>query len=178
VIDSLGESVDFVLDGGPCAVGVESTIVSLETDPPTLLRPGGTPRESIEATLGMALCDRAPRDEWPAAPDSPGQLSSHYAPRTPLTLLPLGTRAATPSTRASRVGALVFHQAPSSGFAVVECLAPDGRETTAAARLFAALRRLDTAGLDLILAESCPETGLGRAIMDRLRRASASRPRT
>ena len=173
VVDSLGDGVDFVLDGGPCQVGVESTIVSLETEPPTLLRPGGTPREAIEATLGGGLAERTPRGGSANAPDSPGQLESHYAPRTPLTLLPLGIAASVSSTNA-RVGALVFREAPVGPFCVVECLAPDGRDTTAAARLFAALRRLDTAGLDHIVAESCPETGLGRAIMDRLRRAATS----
>jgi len=74
------------------------------------------------------------------------------------------------------VGLLAFarRDAPQ-GYAAVELLAPDGSLATAAANLFAALRRLDAAGLDLLLAEPCPETGLGRAIMDRLRRAAAPR---
>jgi L-threonylcarbamoyladenylate synthase len=101
---------------------------------------------------------------------APGQLERHYATRTPLRLL--SGRATAPG-RANRIGLLTFAGTPAPGFAAVEVLAPDGKPATAAANLFAALRRLDARGLDLLLAEPCSEEGLGSAIMDRLRRCAA-----
>jgi L-threonylcarbamoyladenylate synthase len=166
VVERLGDRIDLVLDGGPCRVGVESTILSLVGEPPLILRPGGTPREELEKTLGRRLEVAGPAEQ----PMAPGRLVRHYATRTPLTLLP-GPAGEAP---AGRVGLLAYRRAPSGGgWAAVEVLAPDGQPTSAAASLFAALRRLDERGLDRILAEPCPEAGLGLAIMDRLRRSSA-----
>jgi len=165
----LGEAVDLVLDGGPCEVGVESTIVSLASELPTILRPGGVSREELEEALGAPLVRATPPAERPLAP---GQLDRHYATRTPLRILP-GPAGPVPP-RGGRVGLLAWNAAAAGGgYAAVEILAPDGRLTTAAARLFAALRRLDAAGLDAIVAEPCEEHGLGHAIMDRLRRSAA-----
>jgi L-threonylcarbamoyladenylate synthase len=166
VLERLGQAVEIVLDGGPCRVGVESTILSL-AGAPVLLRPGGVPREDLEAALQISL-PLAPLAERPAAP---GQLLKHYATRTPLRILP--GRARSSPAGAGRTALLAFGPERSEGYAVVEVLAPDGSLATAAANLFAALRRLDAAGVDLILAEPCSESGLGHAIMDRLRRAAA-----
>lgn len=167
VAEVLGSAVDLVLDGGPCRVGVESTIISLAGDDPVILRPGGVPREALEGALGvrLQLAGRVAR------PSAPGQLEKHYATHTPLRILPGPAGPPPPST--SRVGLLAWRAEGPEGYAAVEVLAPDGSPETAAARLFAALRRLDGAGLDLILAEPCDEAGLGHAIMDRLRRAAA-----
>jgi len=166
VAERLGDTIDLVLDGGPCPVGVESTILSLVSDPPVILRPGGTPREDLEAALGARLEVAAPAER----PLAPGHLERHYATRTPLRLLPGRAGEAPPG----RVGLLAYRGAPAAGrWAAIEVLAPDGRPATAAAALFAALRRLDALGLDLIAAEPCPEEGLGHAIMDRLRRSAA-----
>jgi L-threonylcarbamoyladenylate synthase len=167
VAELLGSSVDLVLDGGPCEVGVESTILSLVDDPPVVLRPGGVTREALEAALGRRL-EVAGATERPLAP---GQLEKHYATRTPLRVL--DGRAGLPPEGAGRVGLLAWGPGGGGGYAAVEVLAPDGSKETAAANLFSALRRLDAAGLDLILAEPCDEAGLGHAIMDRLRRAAA-----
>jgi L-threonylcarbamoyladenylate synthase len=164
VAELLGSAVDLVLDGGPCRVGVESTVLSLEGETPVILRPGGVPREALEEALGVAV-EAATRAERPLAP---GQLERHYATRTPLRILPGPAGPAPPG----RVGLLAWREATATGYAATEVLAPDGSAETAAARLFAALRRLDAARLDLILAEPCDEAGLGHAIMDRLRRAS------
>jgi L-threonylcarbamoyladenylate synthase len=166
VADLLGDKVDLVLDGGPCTVGLESTILSL-VGAPIILRPGGLPREALEEALDMAL-PVAPASERPLAP---GQLVRHYATRTPLVILPGPAAAAPPD--AGRVGLLAQGPTRAAGFAAVEILAPDGALETAAAGLFAALRRLDALGLEAILAEPCAEAGLGHAIMDRLRRAAA-----
>jgi L-threonylcarbamoyladenylate synthase len=170
VVEQLGDQVDAVLDGGPCRVGVESTIVSFASGGPVVLRPGGVTREELEEVLGRPVGlarERAPHDEPLVAP---GQLERHYATRTPLRLL--SGRAEAP-VRGSRVGLLAFADGPAQGFAAVEVLAPDGRPATAAANLFAALRRLDARGLDLLVAEPCSEEGIGSAIMDRLRRCAA-----
>ncbi len=165
VSERLGAAIDLVLDGGPCRVGLESTILSLAGEP-LILRPGGVPREELEDALGQPIAI-APPAERPAAP---GQLLKHYATRTPLRILAAG---APPAEPGRRIGLLAFGPHAPAGYAAVEVLAPDGRLATAAARLFAALRRLDALGLEAILAEPCPESGLGHAIMDRLRRAAA-----
>jgi L-threonylcarbamoyladenylate synthase len=168
VADLLGPLVDVVLDGGACPVGVESTILSLAQDPPVILRPGGLPREELEAVLGRPLAVAEPAER----PLAPGQLVKHYATRTPLRLL-AGPPPPAPAGQ-GRVGLILLAPRPDAkGYAALEVLAQDGSLTTAAANLFAALRRLDALSLDLILAEPCPETGLGHAIMDRLRRAAA-----
>ena len=168
VAEQLGDRVDLILDGGPCRIGLESTILSLAEAPPRILRPGGVTREELEAALGRSL-EVAEATERPL---SPGQFVRHYATRTPLQVQ--SHAGESPPPGAGRVGLLAF-TAPSyaSRYAALEVLAPDGRLATAAANLFAALRRLDALGLDLLLAEPFPEEGLGRAIMDRLRRCAA-----
>lgn len=166
VIEQLGERIPFVLDGGPCSIGVESTIVGWEEGRSVLLRPGGIPLEAIEDVVGPLAAARVrPR------PASPGSLEAHYAPRTPLVLGVLDELIELHSDK--RVGVLAF-RAPRVA-AACRVLAPDGDLSTAARRLFAALRELDASGAELLLAEPVPETGLGRAINDRLRRAAAAR---
>jgi L-threonylcarbamoyladenylate synthase len=172
VVDQLGDRVDAVLDGGPCPVGVESTIVSFASGKPGLLRPGGITLAQVEETLGEAVAVAPRRGTGTMAQEAPGQLEKHYATRTPLRLLARSEPLVVPRG-AGRVGLIAFASAPPAGFDAVEVLAPDGRSATAARNLFAALRRLDTRGLDLLLAEPCPEEGLGSAIMDRLRRCAA-----
>lgn len=162
----LAGKVDAILDGGPCTVGVESTIVSLAGKHPVLLRPGGTSAEAIEHVVGRL--ERA-TDGNRRTPSAPGQLPSHYAPRTPLFLTTAPGRAS-----GERIGLLAFAPpADDRPFAAVEVLSSRGSLREAAANLFATLHRLDTMGLDAILAEPLPEHGLGAAINDRLRRAAA-----
>jgi L-threonylcarbamoyladenylate synthase len=150
-----------VLDGGPCSVGVESTVLSwTDAEEPVLLRPGGVSVEALTDALGPI---RIP------APDeqqrlSPGRLPKHYAPRTPV-----GWKATLPPGPSR--GLLAFRAPAPSGYGATEILSPTGDLNEAATRLFAALRHLDRAGLEAIAVEPVPEEGLGRAIMDRLRRA-------
>ncbi len=167
VVEHLAGDVDMVLDGGPCRVGVESTVVAvLPGRRPALLRPGGVPAEALEAAVGPLEIPTEPS----GPPSAPGGLPSHYAPRTRLVLDPR------PGTASGlRQGLLAFQGEPGVGeFAAVEILSPAGNLREAAASLFGALRRLDRLGLDQIVAEPVPEQGLGRAIMDRLRRAAAA----
>lgn len=167
----LGQEVDIVLDGGPCRVGIESTILSLVGGRPALLRAGGVAVEDVESVVGPVLRPHSDPDR----PSAPGQLARHYAPQTPLVF----RGEADPSAGTLRRGLLSFREpAVTSGFATVEVLSPGGDLREAAANLFAALHRLDSLGLDLIVAEAVPEPGLGRAINDRLGRASLGSGRT
>jgi L-threonylcarbamoyladenylate synthase len=167
VREQLGNQVDLILDGGPCEVGVESTIISFLGESPRLLRPGGVPLEEIESIIGKVVV-RAIKEEQPLAP---GMLPRHYAPKTPI-LLGWPEMDMNPY-RDKRIGLLAFQEAKYSlEFSHVEILSKEGDFREAAANLFAAIRRLDASNLDLIVAEPIPEIGLGRAIMDRLRRAS------
>ena len=162
----LGAQLAIILDGGTCRVGVESSIVSFAGGEPVLLRHGGIALEEIERVIGpVRIADAATR------PLSPGQLPRHYAPRTPIAIV------AAPSDipAAERAAAALLLPRPDAdahGFARVEVLSHDGALTTVAANLFAALRRIDAGGYGRIFAVAVPEIGLGRAIMDRLRRAS------
>lgn len=166
VADDLGGRVDLVLDGGACAVGVESTIVAC-LGTPTLLRPGGVPREAIEAVLGRRLAAAAPAAG--AAPLAPGLLASHYAPAARLRLQ---ARAVEPDEAVLDFGGQL------QGWATLRpyCdLSPAGDLHAAAARLFAHLHALDRSGAPVIAVASIPSHGLGEAITDRLARAAAPR---
>jgi L-threonylcarbamoyladenylate synthase len=163
VAESLGDRVAMILDGGSCPVGVESTVLDLTSDRPTLLRPGGTTREAIEAVVGsIALSDALPSGD--AARKSPGQLRGHYAPGRPVRL------AAT--SVAPNEGLLAFGSPLSGGWITLN-LSPTGDLTEAAANLFAYLRALDRPEIARIAVMPIPQTGLGLAINDRLRRAAA-----
>ena len=160
VLAGLSGRIAAVLDGGACAVGVESTILALDGQP-ALLRPGGVPVEAIEAVLGAALA--LPND--PATPKAPGQLASHYAPEARVRL----------NVPVPQPGEIFVGFGPG---AADLSLSPDGDLTEAAANLFHLLRAADAlAGPGGSIAFApVPETGLGRAINDRLRRAAAPRP--
>jgi L-threonylcarbamoyladenylate synthase len=163
VIADLRGHIDLVLDGGPCTVGVESTIVSCLGEP-TLLRPGGVARESIERVLGHALALPAAGQEAPLAP---GMLHSHYAPKARLRL-----NAETP--RAGEAFLAFGPDAPpTSGMSLN--LSPRGHLIEAAVNLFSHLRALDASGVAAIAVMRVPHEGLGEAINDRLKRAAAPR---
>ena len=164
VAESLGGRVPLILDGGPCALGLESTVLDLTGPRPLLLRPGGITEAEIEAVVGPL--DSAD-ESAPERPRSPGQLESHYAPSRPLRL---EARAVGP-----REALLAFGPGAPAGAAATANLSPRGDLTEAAARLFAALHELDRAELEAIAVMPIPEDGLGRAINDRLRRAAAPR---
>jgi L-threonylcarbamoyladenylate synthase len=169
VLEQLGDVIDYLLDGGKCRVGVESTIVEVDDDNRvTLLRPGGLPLERIEAVVGPVRRHRRTARQRLKAP---GQLPQHYAPRTPVRLLRRLPAAPPPG---KRWGLLALRPQSCHGYAAQEFLSPEGNLVTAAARLFDALHRLDQLRLERIIALEFPEQGLGRAINDRLRRAAAT----
>ena len=158
VVEGLAGRIAAVLDGGPCMVGVESTILGLD-GAPTLLRPGGLPAEVLEAALGQPLQVHDPK-----AITAPGQLASHYAPNAPVRLAAM---TAAPDEILVGFGAVQGSLTLSASGDLVE----------AAASLFDMLRRADALALPgrRIAFAPVPETGLGRAINDRLRRAAAPR---
>jgi L-threonylcarbamoyladenylate synthase len=170
VAAQLGDQVPLILDGGPCRVGLESTIVSLLDRRPALLRAGGLALEAIEAVIGPV---RVATER--ALPIAPGQLPRHYAPRTPIELV-AAVRDVSASLRAHAALLLPQPDPDSEGFAHVELLSRDGDITTIAANLFAALHRIDSGEFARIFALPVAETGLGRAVMDRLRRATNPAP--
>jgi L-threonylcarbamoyladenylate synthase len=156
--------IDLIIDGGPASVGVESTIVAF-LDTPTLLRPGGLPRDAIERVLGYDLADAEPSEDAPLAP---GMLASHYAPKSPLRLNAV--------TVDPGEALLAFGDAIPSGASSVLNLSASGDLVEAAANLFSHLRALDVAGTGGIAVMPVPNEDLGEAINDRLARAAAPRP--
>ncbi|MDG9709561.1 L-threonylcarbamoyladenylate synthase [Streptomyces sp. DH10] len=170
----LGEAVDFVLDGGPCQVGVESTIVDATGEIPSILRPGGVTREDLEAVLGHPL-------EVPTTSRVrvPGQYPSHYAPRARVVLVEpekVVAEAELAQELGHQVGVFLpasFVGAPVKAHAVV---AVPASMAAYARELYRFLRELDQQGCDLIIASLPAEEGLGLAIANRLRRAAGPRP--
>lgn len=166
VIEGLSGKIAAVLDGGACAVGVESTILAL--DPPRLLRPGGLPLEALEGALGQQVIVPEISADATHRPNAPGQLSSHYAPGAAVRL----------GATERRPGEIWIGFGPNCAGAEIT-LSANGDLTEAAAQLFGALRAADSlaqaAGATTIAVAPVPETGLGRAINDRLRRAAAPR---
>jgi L-threonylcarbamoyladenylate synthase len=164
----LGGKISYILDGGPCTVGLESTIVAEVDGQVTVLRLGGLSVEEIERVVGQVHVNIASTSN----PANPGSLESHYAPRTPLLL----DAPSADSLNGKKVGALRFQSVrediPEARQIV---LSSSGDVREAARNFFGALRTLDGLELDIILAEELPEVSLGRAINDRLRRASAAR---
>ncbi len=169
VAERLGDQIDYLLDGGPCSVGVESTVLLLESERTVLLRPGGVPLEEIESIIGSVTLPSRETTSDQTAAQSPGMLPQHYAPRTPLVIVEDLSRVTAPA----RCGLLILQPHPAaSGFAAVEILSAGGDLTEAAAHFFAALRRLDSADVEQIVAMPFPNHGLGRALNDRLTRAA------
>jgi L-threonylcarbamoyladenylate synthase len=199
VESELSGRIPLILDGGPSEHGVESTIVKIDDGELRLLRAGPVTPEDLGAVfqelraaqgelateveltafyerLGVSF-SAMQRGESHVAMEAPGQMASHYAPRTPLRLVAPGVLVETYHQGAeapAQLGSLAF-QAPSNAapFVSEEILSPTGDLREAAATLFAKMRRLDDMGLDMIIAEAVPEHGLGIAIMDRLRKAAA-----
>ncbi|GAB3235607.1 threonylcarbamoyl-AMP synthase [Algoriphagus aestuariicola] len=170
VEDQLGEKIPYILDGGPCTVGLESTIVGLEDGEVVVYRLGGLEISEIERLVGPVRI----KDHSSSNPAAPGQLESHYAPRKPFVLGDLKQMIEGKKAKGLDFAVLSF----SETFDGLErdrqiALSPDRNLHEAAKNLFAAMRQLDESPATVILAELMPEIGLGKAINDRLRRAAA-----
>ncbi len=167
VKDQLNGKIKYVLDGGDCSVGVESTIIGLENNLPTIFRVGGIAVEEIEKVIGKVQV----RLESSSNPHSPGMLLSHYAPRN--TLLFDNVDKNLKENFNKKIGIISFFKKYESVEIEKQIqLSPKQNLHEAAKNLFAAMRKLDASNVDIILAERFPESGLGRAINDRLKRAA------
>jgi L-threonylcarbamoyladenylate synthase len=167
VAADLGDRVDLVLDGGPCRVGVESTVVDARGDTPFVLREGGVTRED----LGIGPDERVETGDPPA---SPGTQHPHYQPRCRVVVAAAGTaiaRAVAERDAGERTGLLAAEPAPSG---VVE-IGPHTGAADLGRRLYEALRAAEDAGVDVLVVEAVPLNGIGRAVMDRLTRAASAR---
>jgi L-threonylcarbamoyladenylate synthase len=165
----LGDDVDLVLDGGPCTVGVESTIVDCTGERPVVLRVGGIAVEAIEQVVGAPVT-RATTGEVAA----PGTLPSHYAPKARVELVTaedLPARASELATGGKRVGVLALAPNAVTGTRVTVLPPPDDVEDYARV-LYVRLREADDLALDVVLAVPPPDEGIGTAVLDRLTRAA------
>ncbi len=169
VADQLGTKIPYILNGGNCAVGIESTIVSYRDHRVTVLRKGGISIENIEQIVGEVVVKKT----GSSRPDAPGMLESHYAPVVPLKLTTV--EQVLEIFDVNRIGYLGFQKKtkclPSKSQKV---LSSSGNLSEAASNLFSHLRALDGMDIDIIISSLVPEQGLGRAINDKLRRAAGS----
>lgn len=164
VLADLGDAVDAIVDGGPCVVGLESTVVDARGDVPVVLREGAVTREHLAAADDAPTPDRAA---------SPGTRYRHYAPTCRVEIAEpadVAQRCATLATQGLRVAALLPSDVPSPAGAVLVVRADDAAET--ATRLYATFHDAEASGADVLVVAAVLEEGLGRAVMDRLRRAS------
>lgn len=166
VQQQLGHDIPYILDGGPCQVGLESTVIGWENEVPVVYRKGGCPLDEIEKVTGPLRTAAHSTSQ----PQAPGQLTSHYAPRKPFMLGDIQTLIKTHANL--RLGILSFTPQHYPHVAKHLVLSPSGDLKEAAQNLFAMLRALDDSDVDMVLAEMVPDIGLGMAINDRLIRAA------
>jgi L-threonylcarbamoyladenylate synthase len=166
VLAQLDGIIPYILDGGECGVGIESTIVGMEGDAIVVYRLGGLSIEQIEGCVGTVTI----QDHSTSDPAGPGMLESHYAPRKPMILGDIDSLLEKYADK--KIAVLSFCKKYDAGQSFI--LSPERDIDIAAKRLFAGMRELDASDADLIISESLPEGGLGRAVNDRLRRAAAT----
>lgn len=180
----LGDRIDWILEGGPCEIGIESTVLGFDLDEkPVVLRPGGISLEALQSTLSEPVHYLK---QTQSALEAPGQLPSHYAPKKPLYLLPTSIGAVQKTQisallKKSKCGLLLYQNPPAKKQnelpdCVMRILSPNGHPEEAAQNFFRYLRELDAldaSDAEILLAEPCPtSSGLGLALQDRLQRAS------
>jgi L-threonylcarbamoyladenylate synthase len=194
VAEDLDGRIDLIVDGGPTGIGVESTVLDLTTDTPVILRPGAVTLEMLREVLPEVRSspDRgSPGQAREGMPmPSPGMLDKHYSPRAPLTLYEGNTQpvletlieAARAAIAAGQSVGVIAAEEDRGGLArlasprlTIRTLGSQFSPEAVASQLYAALRELDTAGVDVILVRGFPDHGIGAAIQDRLRRAAAGR---
>lgn len=170
VQQQLGNKIAYVLDGGECSVGVESTIVKVTEEEVSILRYGGISVEDIIELVGEVSLP----GENNIRPEAPGMLTSHYAPTVPLIIAEI--EKAIQQYGDKRVGILSFQKKYEAENIVINMvLSPKGNVDEAAKNIFAQLHQLDAQSIDIIIAEFVPNEGLGKAVNDKLKRAAAER---
>lgn len=165
VNQQLGDKIDYILDGGTCKIGLESTIITFDQEKPVILRLGGLSIEHIEAAIGPVTI----RPQSTSNPQAPGMLISHYSPQKPITAGDINELIK--SHQNTKIGVLSFQEKYDDYLNFV--LSSAGNVEEAAKHFFAGLRWLDDQDIDIIITEYVPNIGLGRAINDRLNRATA-----
>jgi L-threonylcarbamoyladenylate synthase len=171
VANYFSNTLPLVLDGGNCENGIESTIIGFENEEPILFRLGAISREQIESVVGPILL----KNKNEKAPEAPGMLTRHYAPLTK-TILVNDVKKEIEKYPTKRIGLLLFNNVTiDKEDLVVEILSKKGSLKEATANLYAAMHRLDTQNLDLIIAQKFPEIDLGNSINDRLERATKNK---
>ncbi len=169
VYDQLGNKIPYILDGGPCRVGIESTIIGWEEGEPIIYRLGGLGVEHIESVIGKVRIQAHANSQ----PVTPGQLQSHYAPTVPFFLGNVAQLIKKHQLKRPGILTFTISDVPFSQHHRV--LSRSGDLHEAARNLFGMLREFDQHDVDAVVAEEVPDHGLGRAINDRLRRAAAPR---
>lgn len=167
VQEQLGDRIPYILDGGPCRVGLESTIVSFAGDSPLLLRLGGMDPVKLAEILG----ELPEKLHTHSDPDAPGQMDRHYSPGTGF-MLEADLNAQLGALSGKRVALIRFSDYSGLEVAAEFLLSPAGNTAEAALNLFRILREADVGNFDMIIAQTVPDKGLGRAVNDRLRRAA------
>ena len=168
VEDYFKDQIKMVLDGGPCAKGIESTIIGFENDEPIIYRLGSTSIEAIEAVVGKLEI----KNKKEAAPDAPGMLERHYAPKTK-TILTDHLQKSIAEYYGKRIGLLLYNDILNDDNIDFKIVLTQGQDLEgAASKLYDALHQLDKQDLDIIIAERLPDYGLGKSINDRLARAT------
>jgi len=174
--EDMDGKIDAILDGGPCGVGVESTIVDLTCSPPRLLRPGGLPLEALREVLGEVAVDRAVTTSLAPGerPRAPGMKYRHYAPKAPVTVVTGPGSAAYIAERLGPSDGVICFSEYAGLFAghPVETVGPEDCPEAQARRIFDALRAFDRTEVSAIYAQCPPETGLGLAVANRLKKAA------
>lgn len=167
VENQLGDKIKYILDGGPCGVGIESTIVGFENDKPIIYRKGGLAIESIEELVGKVIIN----EHSESNPAAPGMLKSHYSPKIQVEIWHENVE-----IKNKKAGAIAFSNfIPNISEKKQLILSKSGDYEEAARNIFAHLRAAETLDIELLYVELLPEIGLGRAINDRLKRAAAEK---
>ncbi|MBQ0038633.1 MAG: threonylcarbamoyl-AMP synthase [Clostridiales bacterium] len=178
MIEDMDGKIDGIVDGGACAVGVESTIIDLTVQPPRLLRPGGLPLEALEAVLGEVTVDKAVTGKLTEGekPRAPGMKYRHYAPKAPVTVVtgqPFRSAEYIRAHLGEHDGVICFDEfAPLFAGHIIHCLGPAADKSEQARRVFDALRTFDDTAVPAIFAQCPDESGLGLAIGNRLKKAA------
>ena len=178
MMEDMDGRIDAIVDGGPCGVGVESTIIDLTSSAPRLLRPGGLPLEALREVLGEVAVDQAVLAPLPAGekPKAPGMKYRHYAPKAPVTVVTGESRRTARYIRrqvGERVGVICFNEyADDFPGCVVETIGAAGDTGEQARRVFDALRAFDETDVTAIYAQCPGDAGLGLAVANRLKKAA------
>ncbi len=178
MIEDMDGKIDGIVDGGPCSVGVESTIIDLTVSPPQLLRPGGLPLEDLRQVLGEITVDKAVTSKMKEGehPRAPGMKYRHYAPKAPVTVVigsPERSAAWILGTLGKKAGVICFNEfAPLFEGHLVHCLGASADKAAQARHVFDALRTFDDTDVEEIYAQCPDESGLGLAVSNRLKKAA------